>query len=118
MRSYRSQLKTKPPNSKLQISDEDCRKKQISYVLVNTMDRSDDSTQLTRKAMVDFQNFELEFMKLLVAEIIDSEDREISEIEAMQLHTKVVTKKLGLQDAEEILNKFIEQERNSMLIFI
>ena len=81
------------------------------------MDRSDDSTQLTRKAMVDFQNFELEFMKLLLAEIMESEDREIGEIAAIQLHTKVVTKKLGLQDGQEILNKFIDQERNSMQCF-
>ena len=97
--------------SSLQISEEDRRKKQTSYVLVNRMDRSDDSTQLTRKAMVDFQPFELEFLKLLVAEIICSDDRQVEEIPALHLHNRVKTKAMRPQEAEDVLHRFIEQVR-------
>ena len=99
----------------MQISEEDRRKKQTSYVLVNRMDRSDDSTQLTRKAMVDFQPFELEFLKLLVADIISSDDRQVEEIPALHLHKDVKTKTMRPQEAEDALCKFIDQVQNSVL---
>lgn len=98
-------------HSLLKISEEDRRKKQTSYVLVNRMDRSDDSTQLTRKAMVDFQPFELEFLKLVVADIICSEDRQVEEIPALHLHKEVKTKAMRPQEAEDVLHKLIDQVR-------
>ena len=73
------------------------------------MDRSDDSTQLTRKAMVDFQPFELEFLKLIVAEIICSDDRQVEQIPAEHLHKEVKTKMMRAQEAEDVLGKFIDQ---------
>lgn len=110
VKSINDELDRNKLNMKIiKISEEDRRKKQTSYVLVNRMDRSDDSTQLTRKAMVDFQPFELEFLKLLVAEIICSDDRQVEEIPALHLHNRVKTKAMRPQEAEDVLHRFIEQ---------
>ena len=100
------------PN-RLQISEEDSRKKKTSYVLVNRMDRSDDSTQLTRRAMVDFQPFELEFLKLVVAEIVCSDDRQVVGIDAEHLHRDVKTKAMRPLEAEEAITKFVDQVKKS-----
>ena len=44
---------------------------------MNKADRSRDSTQLTKKAMVDFTPHELEYLKRIVAAIMETEEKEL-----------------------------------------
>jgi hypothetical protein len=74
------------------------------------MDRSSDSTQLTKKAMVDFTPAELEYLKLIVERVVDSEERELEPIEALNLSRQVKTKMLKPSDGEEIVEKLVENK--------
>lgn len=89
--------------------DEDFRIRKNHYVLVNRLDRSSDSTQLTKKAMVDFSPAELEYLKLIMEEIVESEEREIGHTKALNLTRNVKTKSMKPNDGQNVLSKFVDR---------
>lgn len=92
-----------------QAIDEDERAKKSYFVFVNKADRSRDSTQLTKKAMVDFAPHELEYLKRIIAAIMESEDKELEVNEVVNLVMEVKTKKnLQPREGEMILSRFLD----------
>ena len=63
-----------------QILDEDSDTKISSYCLVNQMDRSSSPNGITRMAMVEYQQHELEYIKILVANIVESDDKQVTKM--------------------------------------
>lgn len=94
--------------------DEDTKMKAAFFVLCNNYDRSEDISQLTVKAMVTFSPNEMTYIKMLMENIIRSEDKEISPTFALNCANFVnysnTTKKFTQQDAEVALKKFMEQK--------
>ena len=92
-----------------QILDEDERVKKSFFVFVNKVDRSRDSTQLTKKAMVDYAPHELEYLKKIVAALVESEDKELGVNEIVNLVMEVKSKKnLQPREGEAVVKKFLE----------
>lgn len=55
--------------------DEDHKVRVTYFGLFNKNDRSREPTELTKKVMVDYNPGELEFLKLVVENIMDNEDK-------------------------------------------
>ena len=79
-------------------------------MLINQLDRSSDPTQLTRKAMVEYASFELEYLKLVVAGIVSSEAKEISATSAINLTREVKTKQMKPTEGQAVLRRFASDE--------
>ena len=60
--------------------------------------------------MVTFLPHEIEFLQLLVHAILDEPMREIEQTPALNISKKVKKKKVTLEEANEILEKFIEHK--------
>ena len=60
--------------------------------------------------MVTFAPFELEYLKIIVKYIMESEAKEISQTHALHKIGEVTTKKLTQTEAEKILQKFNEHQ--------
>ena len=73
------------------------RYKTSFFVLCNKTDRSEDTSKMTKKIMVDFNPSELEYLRLVLDSIIESETRQISQTEALLRAGDVRTKKTTQQ---------------------
>ena len=80
------------------------------YVFVNTLDRSTDANQITRRAMFDFQPHEVQYLKLLTEAIVESEERQIGKINALNVAKGVKQRTVKTTDAEAILRRLHEQK--------
>nr|ACO10240.1 Non-structural maintenance of chromosomes element 1 homolog [Caligus rogercresseyi] len=112
--------------------DENQINKEGYFVLINQLDRSEELTQLTQKCMIEFAPHGLEFLKLLMDEMIqgpksntgdeeneesdDEEDipyfrkGEIMETRALNLGSRLKSKTLKPLEAQAIIDKFIEKK--------
>ena len=94
--------------------DEDARNRAAFFVLCNNYDRSQEVSQLTVKAMVDFSSNEMEYFKILLETILKSNDKEISPTSALNCANYVKnansTKRFTQQDGELALKKFVEHK--------
>jgi len=89
--------------------DEEKFSKHSFMALINKTDRSKDSNKLTIKDQVNFLPHEMEYLKLVVDNIMEDQLHELRETKALSLHNKVVksNKKIqSLQEAQIILQKF------------
>ena len=93
--------------------DEDARTRAAFFVLCNNYDRSQEASQLTVKAMVDFSPNEMEYFKLLLETILRSDEKEITPTAALNCANYVknpnANKRFTQQDGEVALKKFVEQ---------
>ena len=94
--------------------DEDSYTREAYFVLCNNYDRSDELSQLTCKAMVDFSRNEMEYFKLLLDSLLRSENKEISPTEALNCANYVQTftpsRKFTQKDGEMAIKKFIDSK--------
>lgn len=94
--------------------DEDTKQRAAFFVLCSTYDRSEETSQLTVKAMVDFSPNEIEYSKILMETIIRSEEKEISPTSALNCANYVknssANRKFTQQDGEMALKKFVDQK--------
>lgn len=94
--------------------DEDAKTRAAFFVLCNNYDRSQEVSQLTVKAMVDFSPNEMEYFKILLENILKSNDKEISPTSALNCANYVknsnVNRKFTQQDGESALKKFVEHK--------
>lgn len=94
--------------------DEDAKTRAAFFVLCNNYDRSQEASQLTVKAMVDFSSNEMEYFKILLENILKSNDKEISPTSALNCANYVknpsANRKFTQQDGELALKKFIEHK--------
>ena len=60
--------------------------------------------------MVTFAPFELEYLKMIVKHIMESETKELSQTGALHLIREVTSKKLTQTEAEKILHKFKDHQ--------
>lgn len=94
--------------------DEDARTRAAFFVLCNNYDRSQEASQLTVKAMVDFSPNEMEYFKLLLETILRSDEKEITPTAALNCANYVknpnANKRFTQQDGEVALKKFVEQK--------
>ena len=71
---------------------------------------TEELNKLTIKAMVTFAPFELEYLKIVVKYIMESEAKEISQTHALHKIGEVASRKLTQTEAEKILQKFKDHE--------
>ena len=99
--------------------DEDKPDRAAFFVLCNNYDRSQEATQLTVKAMVNFTPHEVEFFKRLMEEILKSEAKELSPTAALNVAnfvgrsadgTNASNKRFTQQDGEQAIRKFVEHK--------
>lgn len=81
----------------VKIFDETSYRKVPYFVLISTLDRSEDPNMLTVKAMVRYKAYELEYLKLLISSIMESSRKEINPISAINMFKKVEGKTVSLQ---------------------
>lgn len=89
--------------------DEEVLSKRSFMALVNITDRSKDSNKLTIKDQVNFLPHEMEYLKLLVDNIMEDQLHELRETKALSLRNKVVKSDQKIQTLDEaqiILQKF------------
>ena len=89
------------------ILDEEEYNKQSYLVLLNECDRSKESTQLTIKTMVSFAPHELEYLKIIVHELLENPMRELSPRDAVN---RCVDINKSLVEAEAILDKLCQHQ--------
>ena len=95
--------------------DEDVSSRSAFFVLCNNYDRSQETSQLTVKAMVDFTPNEIDYIKILLETILRSEEKEISPTAAVNCANIVksannVSKRFTQQDGEAAIKKFVEHK--------
>lgn len=90
--------------------DEESARKVSYLVLVNKSDRSMEASKLTMKAMVTFAPHEVEYLKILIAHIMESDMREITQTYALNRITEIKTRKVTQQEAEKLLKKFCDKQ--------
>lgn len=108
--TIKSTIESKTSLKLLLVYNEESKQMKRSLLLSNQMDRSRDSNQLTIKAMVTFLPHEIEFLQLLVHEILEDEMREVPQTPALNLSKKVKKKKMTLDECNELLHRFIEHK--------
>lgn len=87
------------------IADEVDTDKKSFLALVNLTDRSNETSKLTIKAMNTFAPFEIEYLKLIIEAIIYEPGKQVGLTMALNACSSVKTKKLGVVDAQRILDK-------------
>jgi len=94
--------------------DEESPKKNTYLVLVNRTDRSKDSNKLTIVDQVVFEPHEMEYLKLILNEIMDDPLRQIKSIRALNIAKNRIQTTEGsvieTQEAEAILQKFKDRK--------
>lgn len=92
----------------IKVYDEELVKKVSSLVLINRTDRSRDTNKLTIKDQLTFAPHELEYLKLILTEIMENPMREIKSTKALNVSKNLDknTKKIQPHEAEMILQKF------------
>jgi len=108
--TIKSTIESKTSLKLLLVYNEESKQMKRSLLLSNQMDRSKDSNQLTIKAMVTFLPHEIEFLQLLVHEILDDPMREIPQTPALNLSKKVKKKKMTLDECNELLERLMEHK--------
>jgi len=98
--TIRNTIESKTSLKLILVYNEERKDKKRGLLLSNQMDRSDDSNQLTIKAMVTFLPHELEYMKLLIKAIIDNPMRELQQTVALNMSKKVKKKKVTLAQSQ------------------
>jgi len=92
----------------IKVYDEELTKKVSSLVLINRTDRSRDTNKLTIKDQLTFAPHELEYLKLILDEIMENPMRQIKSTKALNVSKNMDknTKKIQPHEAEAILQKF------------
>jgi len=92
----------------IKVYDEELTKKVSSLVLINRTDRSRDTNKLTIKDQLTFAPHELEYLKLILDEIMENPMRQINSTKALNVSKNMDknTKKIQPHEAEAILQKF------------
>ena len=92
----------------IKVYDEELTKKVSSLVLINRTDRSRDTNKLTIKDQLTFAPHELEYLKLILDEIMENPMRQIKSTKALNVSKNMDknTKKIQPHEAEAILEKF------------
>jgi len=92
----------------VKVFDEDHKNKNSFLLLVNKTDRSKDTNKLTIKDQTIFPPHEMEYLKLIVDDIMENPLREVTSTRAMSISKDVNknNKKIPAQEAEVILQKF------------
>lgn len=92
----------------IKVYDEELVKKVSSLVLINRTDRSRDTNKLTIKDQLTFAPHELEYLKLILDEIMENPMRQIKSTKALNASKNLdkSTKKIQPHEAEMILQKF------------
>jgi len=92
----------------IKVYDEELVKKVSSLVLINRTDRSRDTNKLTIKDQLTFAPHELEYLKLILDEIMENPMRQIKSTKALNVSKNMDknTKKIQPHEAEAILQKF------------
>ena len=94
--------------------DEESPKKNSFLVLVNRIDRSKDSNKLTIVDQVVFEPHEMEYLKLILNEIMEDPLRQIKSIRALNIAKNRIQTTEGsvieTQEAEVILKKFKDRK--------
>ena len=96
----------------LKVLDEESSRR-ISYlILTNRADRSKDTNKLTIKDQFNFAPHELEYLKLLLDEIMDEPMREIKSTKALNIakNLEKSTRRIQAHEAEVILQKFKDHQ--------
>jgi len=83
--------------------DEESPKKRPFLVLANRNDRSKDSNKLTIKDQVIFEPHEMDYLKLVLDEIMENPLRQIKSTRALNIAKNM--EKIQTQEAEAILQK-------------
>ncbi|TRY61194.1 hypothetical protein TCAL_01482 [Tigriopus californicus] len=92
------------------VIDEDNKARVTYFGLFNKIDRSQEATELTKKAMVNYNPGELEFLKLVVENIMDNEDKELESITAINLSRHVVSRPFKALEAESVIQKLVDDQ--------
>jgi len=92
------------------ISDEEDRDKKSFLALVNLTDRSREENALTIKAMHYFTPHEIDYLKYLIEGIMNHPAKQLGQTSALNAISQVKSKKLGVLDAEQILEKLVEHK--------
>ena len=92
----------------IKVYDEELTKKVSSLSLINRTDRSRDTNKLTIKDQLTFAPHELEYLKLILDEIMENPMRQIKSTKALNVSKNMDknTKKIQPHEAEAILEKF------------
>lgn len=92
----------------LKVLDEESPKKISFLVLTNRADRSKDTNKLTIKDQHNFAPHELEYLKLVLDEIMENPMRQVKSTKALNIAKNLdkSTKKIQAHEAEAILQKF------------
>lgn len=92
----------------IKVFDEEHAKKISSLILINRTDRSRDTNKLTIKDQLTFAPHELEYLKLILNEIMENPMRQIKSTKALNVSKNLDknTKKIQPHEAEMILQKF------------
>jgi len=92
----------------LKVLDEESPKKISFLVLTNRADRSKDTNKLTIKDQFNFAPHELEYLKLVLNEIMENPMRQVKSTKALNIAKNLdkSTKKIQAHEAEAILQKF------------
>ena len=96
----------------IKVYDEELTKKVSSLILINRTDRSRDSNKLTIKDQLTFTPRELEYLKLILDEIMGNPMRQIKSTKALNISKNLIhpRKKIQPHEAEMILQKFIDKK--------
>ena len=98
----------------IKVFDEELTKKVSSLILINRMDRSRDTNKLTIKDQLTFTPRELEYLKLILDEIMENPMRQIKSTKALNnkypKKSGQNTKKIQPHEAEMILQKFKDNQ--------
>jgi len=89
--------------------DEEARNPRKSWlILINKTDRSKDSNKLTIKDQVTFTNNDLEYLKMILDQIMENPMRQINSTRALNVARDMNknNKRYTVQDAEKTLQKF------------
>jgi len=108
--TIKSTIEAKTSLKLLLVYNEESKQMKRSLLLSNQMDRSKDSNQLTIKAMVTFLPHEIEFLQLLIREILDDPMREIPQTPALNLCKRVKKKKMTLDECNDLLERLMEHK--------
>merc|ERR550534_1743403 len=92
----------------VKVFDEEHSKRVSSLILINSTDRSRDTNKLTIKDQLTFAPHELEYLKLILDEIMENPMRLIKSTKALNVSKNMDknTKKIQPHEAEAILEKF------------
>ena len=89
----------------LKVFDEEASKKVSYLMLANQVDRSGESSKLTIKAMVSFAAHEIEYLKVIVGNILENPMRELDSIGAVNLSKLVQTKRITFETLIRVMSR-------------